>query len=181
MNFESFEWNIARFQVVRVCETLSSPTESKLFCFVWPMEGLSSYEVREWIVQVVHAGETILLLKINWTASFWHKRLGWINLDLRLCICVSVLNITRPHLPNSIAAKSASVSLLLRKFNGANFFSNFWAFFCRCNVSQEKSIMIVDVVLKTVCLNVTVQRNNKRTTIRLSAVIQNYQNWETVY
>ena len=124
-------------------------------------------------VQVVHAGEMILLLKINWTASFWHQ--GWdeLNLSLRLFTCVSVLYITRLRLPNSIAAKSASVSFLLWKFNGANFFSNFRAFFCR-NVSQEKSITIGDVVLKTVWLNVTVQRNNKSTTIRLSDVVQNY-------
>ena len=143
-----------------------------LFCFVWPMEDSSSYEIREWIIQVVHARETILLLEINWTESFWHQ--GWdeLNLSLSLFTCVSVLYITRPHLLNSIAAKSAAVSFL--SFNGANFFSNFWAFFCRHNVSQEKSITIVNVVLKTVCFNVTVRRNNKSTTIRLSDVLQHY-------
>ena len=145
-----------------------------LFCFVWPMEDSSSYEMREWIIQVVHARETILLLEINWTESFWHQ--GWdeLNLSLSLFTCVSVLYITRPSLPNSFAGKSASVSFLLWKFNGANLLSNFWVFFCRHNDSQENSITIVDVVLKTVCFNVTVQRNNKRTTIRLSDVIQTY-------
>ena len=89
--------------------------------------------------------------------------------------------ITHPRLPNSIAAKLVSVSFLLWKFNGANFFSNFWALVCRHNVSQqEKTITIVDVVLKIVCL-VTVQRNDKRATIRLSDVIQNYWNWEAVH
>ena len=84
-----------RFQVVRVRKTLSSSNESKLFCFVWPMEDLSSYELREWIIQVVHAGETILSSEINWTESFWHQ--GWdkLNLSLRLFTCVSVLHITR--------------------------------------------------------------------------------------
>ena len=132
------------------------------------------WRVSEWIFQVVHARKTILSLEVNWTNSFWHQ--GWdeLNLNLRLFTCVSVLYITRLRLPNSIAAKSASVSFLLWKFNGANFFSNFWAFFYRHNVSQEKSITIADVVLKAVCLNVTVQRNNKRKTIRLSDVIQNY-------
>ena len=174
MTFEFFEWNIACFQVVRVRKTLSSSTESKLFCFVWPMEDSSSYEVRERIIQVVHVREMILSLEITWTEPFWYQ--GWdeLNLSLRLFTCVSVLHTTRLRLPNSIAAKSASVSFLLWKFNGANLFSNFWAFFCKHDVSQEKSITTADVVLKTLCLNVTVQRNNKRTTIRLSDVIQNY-------
>ena len=65
------------------------------------------------IIQVVHPGETILSLEINWTESFWYQ--GWdeINLSLRLFTCVSILYITRPRLPNSIAARSASVSFLL--------------------------------------------------------------------
>ena len=94
MTFEFFEWNIACFQVVRVRKTLSSSTESKLFCFVWPMEDSSSYEVRERIIQVVHVGEMILSLEINWTESFWLQ--GWdeLNLSLRLFTCVSVLYIT---------------------------------------------------------------------------------------
>ena len=122
MTFESFEYNIARFQVVRVRETLSSSIESNLFCFVWPMEDSSSYEVIECIIQVVHAGETILSLEINWTESFQHQ--GWDELNLSFT-CVSVLYITRPRLPNSIAAKSALVPFLLWKFNGVFFFSNF--------------------------------------------------------
>ena len=142
------------------------------------MEESSSYEVREWVFQVVHAGETILSLEFNCTESFCHQGWNELNLSLRLFTCVSVLYITRPRLPNSIAAKSASLSFLLWKFNGANFFSNFWAFLCRHNVSQEKSITIIDVALKTVCLNVTVQRNNKRTTIRLSDVIvSHFHQW----
>ena len=95
MTFESFEWKIPRFQVVRVREALSSSIESKLFCFAWPMEDSSSYEVREWIIQVVHAGETILSLEINWTESFWLQGWNELNLSLRLFTCVSVLHITR--------------------------------------------------------------------------------------
>ena len=92
MTFESFEWKIPRFQVVRVREALSSSIESKLFCFAWPMEDSSSYEVREWIIQVVHARGTILSLEINWTESFWHQ--GWdeLNLSLRVTyMCLSCI------------------------------------------------------------------------------------------
>ena len=71
-------------------------------------------------------GEMILSLEINWTESFWHQGWDGLNLSLRLFTCVSVLYITPPpRLPNSIAAKSASVSFLWWKFNGANVFSNF--------------------------------------------------------
>ena len=80
--------------------------------------------------------------------------------------------ITRPLLPNSISAKSASVS-----FNGANFSLKFLSILLLVKKSQEKSITIVNVALKTVdsfCLNVTVHRNNKSITIRLLVVIQHY-------